>query len=328
VLSRASTLAAIRNALPHSLLEDRALVLARLAYPIAIDDDRRVAAIRNRERPTWDDYAQLAAARETVARERFEKPFIALMHELHGVREVHHEDPTMPPPLDGWHSRDIEVDSHAVDAHAVDAMWRDLATRYGVTGRMRIVGAGQLSAPKYSSELITASSGAENSSELITGLSGANNSSELITASRDVRPRTFIVEPGGEVIVVLPATFDTPAARFAVLHEFGHALVGLLSTTGVPRVVDEAVASLIARRMEQPDTSCYSALAKAARERRVQVARALDAIERGTSTARPTERPPWALWHDPGAQAAYIEAEAIADTLDDTDLRAALKMRR
>ena len=25
------------------------------------------------------------------------------------------------------------------------------------------------------------------------------------------------------------------------------------------------------------------------------------------------EKPPWALWHDPATQAAYVEAEVIAD---------------
>jgi hypothetical protein len=29
----------------------------------------------------------------------------------------------------------------------------------------------------------------------------------------------------------------------------------------------------------------------------------------------PSAKPPWALWHDPGAQSAYVAAEALADRL-------------
>jgi hypothetical protein len=150
-----------------------------------------------------------------------------------------------------------------------------------------------------------------------------------IVRSEGTRARTFVVEPKREVIVVLPATIDTPAARFAVLHELGHALVALL-VGEVQRVLDEAVASFVARRIEQPGSAWFSELAVQARARRVAVASELDAIERGVSKRRPTERPPWALWHDPGAQAAYVEAEVIADTLDGGDLVAVIasKMRR
>jgi hypothetical protein len=43
----------------------------------------------------------------------------------------------------------------------------------------------------------------------------------------------------------------------------------------------------------------------------------LDEIERGLPALHdtPGAAPPWALWHDPGAQAAYVEAEVIADRL-------------
>lgn len=127
------------------------------------------------------------------------------------------------------------------------------------------------------------------------------------------RPRTFVIAPGRHAVVVVPDALSSPAARFAVLHEFGHALVALLAPLGVARVVDEAAAAYVARVMEDPGSPWFSPLAAAARVRRLEVAMALDAIERGVSTLRPTERPPWALWHDPAAQAAYAEAEAIAD---------------
>jgi hypothetical protein len=57
--------------------------------------------------------------------------------------------------------------------------------------------------------------------------------------------------------------------------------------------------------------------------RRGILARALDQIERHLEhaplplTDRLAERPPWALWHDPGAQAAYVAAESMADAIED-----------
>jgi hypothetical protein len=134
------------------------------------------------------------------------------------------------------------------------------------------------------------------------------------------KPRTFVVEPGREVIVVVPDALDTPAARFAVLHELGHAAIALLMPAGIPRAVDEAAASYIAR-LAEPGTwlpaKWESELAPAARGRRLAIAAVLDEIERGLPALHdtPGAAPPWALWHDPGAQAAYVEAEVIADRL-------------
>ena len=241
-------IAAVQNALAHPLLVDRALGLARLMFPIAIEDDRRVVAARSAD-PTWDALAALTAARDAVSRERFGRSFVDLMHRLHGVT-VPVADVAWPAPVDGWR-----------DGSAIGVEWDELAREYGARGVMRLVHAG-------------------------------------------VHARTFVVESLREVIVVAPEV-RTPAARFAVLHEYGHALAALLAPGGLPRVVDEAAAAFIARTGEDP-------LATRARARRLQLAQALDAIERG-SALRPTEFPPWALWHDPGAQAAYVEAEAIAD---------------
>ena len=241
-------IAAVQHALPHPLLADRALALARLMYPIAIEDDRRVVAARGAE-PTWDALAALTAARDAVSRERFGRGFVELVHRLHGVT-VPVADVAWPAPVDGWR-----------DGTATGIAWDALG--HGARGVMRLVHAG-------------------------------------------VHARTFVVEPLREVIVVAPEV-RTPATRFAVLHEYGHALAGLLAPAGLPRVVDEAAASFVARTEED-------ALARRARQRRVQLAQALDAIERGASALRPTEFPPWALWHDPGAQAAYVAAEALATT--------------
>ena len=117
---------------------------------------------------------------------------------------------------------------------------------------------------------------------------------------------------GGEVIVVVPERIATAAARFAVLHELGHALANLASPAGLPRALDEGVAAYSARLLELPDTPWFSIYARAARARRSLLAQALDAIERGQGDREIAERPPWALWHDPAAQALYVEAERIA----------------
>jgi hypothetical protein len=108
---------------------------------------------------------------------------------------------------------------------------------------------------------------------------------------------------------------NMPSARFAVLHELGHALANLVSPAGLPRALDEAVAAYAARLLELPETPWFSTYARAARARRSLLAHALDAIERGQGDRELAERPPWALWHDPGAQASYVEAEVIADRL-------------
>ncbi|MEO7732743.1 MAG: hypothetical protein ABIY55_17365, partial [Kofleriaceae bacterium] len=134
--------------------------------------------------------------------------------------------------------------------------------------------------------------------------------------STGARPRTFVVEPRREVIVVVPARVATPADRFAVLHELGHAVAALALPAGVPRVVDEAAAAYVARAIEV-EGPWFAPTAAAARDRRGMLAVVLDRIE-GTLpdiAAHMTIRPPWALWHDPGAQASYIAAEAMADAI-------------
>jgi hypothetical protein len=165
----------------------------------------------------------------------------------------------------------------AIDQATVLDAWQAIASRHGITGSVRVDrGAG--------------------------------------------KPRTFVVDPRREVIVVVPEAIDTPAARFAVLHELGHAAAALLLPAGVPRAVDEASASYIAR-LAEPGTWLASVwaseLAPAARRRRLAIAAMLDEVERGLPAIHdtPGAAPPWALWHDPGAQAAYVEAESIADRL-------------
>lgn len=148
---------------------------------------------------------------------------------------------------------------------------------------------------------------------------GAPGTLELLRSDL-VRPRYFDVEPGVRGIAVIPRVIDTPAKRFSVLHELGHAVLHLASHRAWPRAVDEAGASSVARLMEAPDRMpgrWFSPLAQAARARRTQIARMLDTVERTVQDATdpPFARPPWALWHDPGAQAAYVRAEHFADEL-------------
>ncbi|MDX2093896.1 MAG: hypothetical protein SFX73_39040 [Kofleriaceae bacterium] len=273
---RASTVELARRALVYTSLRARGLALLRLAVPLAIERDKRVLIARAAT-PSWDALAELVRARDAVARAQLGRTASALTHALHGALRPDGAA-IVPPAMEGWSA--VEP---ALPARAVDDAWRELAWRHDVRGTVRIVRA-------------------------------------------EVRPRAFVVEAAGpraEVIVVVPMRVDSPAARFAVLHELGHALAHLASPPGLPRAVDEAVASYAARLLEEPASPWYSSLAAAARARRGLLAHALDIVEddlgtRGHAAAREVSgvtlgaRPPWALWHDPGAQALYVEAERIS----------------
>ncbi|MGN6104683.1 MAG: hypothetical protein ACTHU0_06245 [Kofleriaceae bacterium] len=156
---------------------------------------------------------------------------------------------------------------------AIEARWRELARRHGARGAVHIV------------------------------------------ESAVARPRAFVVEPGREVILVVPANAGTPAARFAVLHELGHAVAALLEPGGLPRAVDEAVAAYVARDQEVPEDPVFSPLAAAARQRRTAIAQLLERVERALPAPLDigSAAPPWALWHDAGAQTSYVAAEQLAD---------------
>lgn len=286
VLHRAPTLATARAARAHPLLADRGLALLRLIVPIAIEADAGVAAARAAA-PTWYALAALAQARNAAAIARFGLGAIDLLHRLHGTAVDTAGDDTgappvvLPPPVAAW----SEPDGITLDPAAISQAWDAIRARHGVTGAVRF------------------------------------------ERTAHARPRTFVVQPHGEVIVVIPAQIVTPAERFAVLHELGHVLAALAMPAGIPRVVDEAAAAYLARAIEreaggEAEDVWYSAAAGPARTRRGMLARVLDHIERQLEhgppavTERPAERPPWALWHDPGAQAAYIAAEAMADAIE------------
>jgi hypothetical protein len=208
------------------------------------------------------------------------------LHRLHGVSPVLDDGaairPALPPPVPGW----FAPDGIALDDREIERVWAALSARHGVAGAVRFERSGR------------------------------------------ARPRTFVVQPQREVVVVVAAQIATPAERFAVLHELGHAIAALALPAGIPRVVDEAAAAYVARAIERPNAHggiWYSAAAGAARARRHLLARVLDRTERQVERASvtrsaiadpPAERPPWALWHDPGAQAAYAAAELLADELE------------
>jgi hypothetical protein len=192
--------------------------------------------------------------------------------------------------LQGTHEPGIELDvpgppiagwnerKSAADTVAIQDVWNAIAARLGLTGAVRV------------------------------------------DRSAVARPRTFVIEPKREIVVVVPDIIDTPATRFAVLHELGHAAAALVLAAGIPRVVDEAAASYVARLAEPASwlpPRWVSDLAAAARLRRTALAAMLDDIERllPALPQLPGKALPWALWHDPGSQAAYVAAEAIAERL-------------
>ncbi len=276
IAGRASTASIGRRALAHAELAVRGAKLLRVVAPIVIERDAAVAAARAAE-PTWDNYLALSQTRNAVARARFGRSAISILHRLNGVADPGDAN-DVPAPVAGWNA----VETPLSDG-AIDEVWDVLDERYEVIRRPEIM------------------------------------------RSDTARPRMFIDQAGSSGTVVIPRTIDTPAKRFAVLHELGHAVLNLSSSYEWSRVYDEAVASLVARLMEtegELPAGWYSPHAAAARARRTEIARWLAAIERqafgdeGAARTPPFERAPWALWHDPAAQAAYVAAETLADRID------------
>jgi hypothetical protein len=274
----AATLDVAREALDNDGLAERALAVLRVVAPVAIESDPAVAAARAAA-PSWPGLVALARARDAIARATFDCTAIELMHHIHGIAGGPGDHDVAGPPIAAWHDRD----GAPLDNAAILDAWNAIAMRLGITGAVRI---------------------------------------DRATERAAAHPRTFVVEPGREAIVVVPAIIASPATRFAVLHELGHAAAALVSPLGLARVVDEGAASFVARLAEAPSwlpPRWTCALGAGARARRVAIAATLDDIERllpelpqipSTSAA-----PPWALWHDPGAQAAYVQAERVAERL-------------
>lgn len=272
---RASTATIGRRALRHPTLAARGAALLRVVAPIVIERDAGVASARHAA-ASWPGLHALSAARDAVSVARFGRPALAVLHALHGVPL----DP-VEPPADAELPPRIEA-WHApaapLPAGAVAQVWSLLAETFGARGALRI------------------------------------------EPTDGAHARAFLEEPGQAATIVVPRVIATAAQRFEVLHELGHAVLCLATRRTWPRTLDEAVAAYIARHQEHEGVlppEWASPDAAAARARRIRIARLLDAIERDVAAWRalPAERPPWALWHDPGAQAAYVAAEPIADAL-------------
>ena len=238
-------------------------------------EDDPAVAAIRAQPPSWEGLVGLAEARDRASRARFGIPSIELVHRLHGT----HLETGLDAP-DGLSPAIAgwSDKGQVLDAVEINDVWNSIAARLGLVGAVRI------------------------------------------DRSAVARPRTFVIEPLREVIVIVPAVIDSPAARFAVLHELGHAAAALVSPAGIPRVVDVAAASYVARLAEPPSwlpPRWASELAAAARLRRTALAAMLDDAEclLPALPQVPGRAPPWALWHDPGAQAAYVLAETIAERL-------------
>lgn len=281
-------LAVARRALGYTSMFARARELARLVGPSLIEADPSVMRARSVSDRTWPALLALASARDAACRSIVGQPFLETMHVWLGVRATPgtpaaakpHYDPRLP---------------------ALDAVPPKVAGWDEPDGE-----------PATTLEA------------LVTYLSREEPLARPIGILRtDARPRAFIIEPRREVIVVVPRSFATPRARFEALHELGHAFHALAAKSPPPRVLDEAMAALFARRQEDAahlPPGWASPLAAPARARRralaVALAHAEASVARGVlPSPLPTERPPWALWHDPGAQAVYVAAEATADKL-------------
>jgi hypothetical protein len=289
VLRRPATLATARAALVHPVLADRGLALLRIAAPVAIEADPAVAAARSAA-PTWAGLSALTAARDAAAAARFGRRAIDVLHRLHGSAV------DLASLLAGERSPEpVAADSKSDGLPPAVPGWFETD---GVAVDDRAI--------SHAWEALRARH----------GVGGALRYERAAGA----RPRAFVIEPGREVVLAIPAQIATPAERFAALHELGHAVAAFALPAGIPRVVDEAAAAYVARAVERGDHPWHSPAGGAARARRRRLAQVLDRIERALPAPPPSpavsERPPWALWHDPGAQAAYVAAERLADAIE------------
>lgn len=292
----ASTVEVAQEAARTAELAERGRALLRLVAPLAIEAAPRVVYARAAA-PSWANLAVLAEARDVEAQDRFGCGAIELFHRLHGIGA--------PPDVLGAHRiawlGDLRSPARPAALRPI-AGWHDRD--------------GEPLATAAISEIW----------ERIAARLGVRGS---VRVERAERPRTFVVEPGREVIVVVPHEVASPAARSEVLHELGHAAAALACAgPGVvlPRLVDEAAASAVARLAEGRSAlrarlgelpgglppPWANPFAGAARIRRAALAALLDRLERrlpALPEPPPSAQPPPALWHDPGAQAVYAIAE-------------------
>lgn len=160
---------------------------------------------------------------------------------------------------------------------------------------------------------------------LVDSLLPAPLQGKVWVVATDSRPVTRIVDDRAAVFVRTAQT--SPRGCFELAHELGHAVAWLLHRRPLPRAVDEAAAAWMARHLEEP--ALWPALGGASlsggaelqarqRLRRTALAVALAHTEQHPELADTLlgaavgSGVPWALWHDGGAQVAYLHAEQLA----------------
>ncbi len=278
----------IAKAFASATWRGRALAIVQAQLPAWIEQSPAVAAARLAP-PSWPAYRRLRAAQEAMASLGFAAEWSALLRWHSGA-------PIAPLPaprgLPAMHAQWIVGEA--------PLPWRAAAFAFEQHARAQLSGLGFAAAP-------------------------------LDVRFAAARPRTRVTAHRLELS--LRDDRDTPRAWFQLFHELGHALAAWLSPSWLPRAVDEAVAAWLARHLEEPASlpavaaHAFGALHGEERLRRTAVAIALAHLEAGdlaerdeaatapsptTATATATATVPWALWHDGGAQVAYLHAEALA----------------
>ena len=268
-------------------LRARARHVVRLIAPLVIEADPEVT--RRREGPrTWEGLRPLMLARDAVSVARFATPYALLVRQLAG-------SVLPPPPPPGWGRI---TDPAAVPPHPEG--WREPSTFVvdddairSLWATLRTQGMGELS----------------------------------IERSATAHPRTFVIERGVRATIVVPAVLASPAHRFSVLHELGHAWLWLrpeARTREWPRALDEACAGYFAHKLEHPAALpprwFHPAAERAAKRRGIltHLLHHLEEVALGAPAELPRHAlppaPPWALWHDMLAQEAYLSAEFLVQT--------------
>lgn len=233
----------------------------------------------HRDAPTWADWQLRQRALDAA----MPPSFVAAMRLAHGGSDAHLDDNSATT-ADSDHRAAWLAARLPMTVANVAAVWQALATHYDI----------------------------------------AVATAAAVTFVLDASHGQCRVVVPGRVVEVRLRSGASAAAWHDCLHELGHAVVALSTVLDVPRAVDEAVADVVAAQLlHGPATSIasplaiFSDLAQVApqmRQHRLAIAQRLAIAE---STLRPTTaaRPPWALWHDPGAQTAYVAAAALAEPL-------------
>lgn len=287
-------------------LRRRALQLVQ-AHAIAWVDQTAIVLAARLAAPSWAAYARLRAALEVAASQAFEADWAQVVRWAMGVPAAALPPPApIRPPALRW------IDEHRGDAAAAGAAlpWQRVVAALAAHTRPLL--------RPYQLELRFAPAHPRTRVRWQPG-SGGQPTAHLAITLRDDR--------------------DTPRAWFQLLHELGHALAAMICPGAwLPRAVDEAAAAWLCRHLEEPGSfpalpphAYDAALHGGERLRRHAVAVALAHLEEHPAEAResgPATAPegggapasnaaqaqlPWALWHDAGAQPAYLHAETLAD---------------